>query len=323
MVSSLLASAAAVSQEIDVTAGNATLVSGLAVLDSGAVAGQSTWLTATLSSTTAPAKLTVRLSPTSVAAGRYETTLRVTAKDAPTPAIRVALVVRPHPQLSLDRSAVDLSGDVGAAFEPVVVNLKGNNGAIDSLSVGNPDCGTGTTSWVTANLSAARVPATLRFTFATSSLNAGTYACAFTASTSQTLVDSASRVVRVSLLLRGVPRISLSADTLNFVVYRLSESAPRAVSITNAGSGTLDHLSLGAVSYGPSGTGWLKLSLSETTAPATLSVAATAAGLSPGQYAATVPVQSSADGLATSKLLVINLTVIPSRRWWRFRTWST
>src|SRR5262245_16705124 len=72
VVSSLLAGAAAASQEIDVTAGNASAVSGLAVLDSGAVAGQSTWLTATLSSTTAPAKLTVRLSPTSVPAGRYE-----------------------------------------------------------------------------------------------------------------------------------------------------------------------------------------------------------------------------------------------------------
>jgi hypothetical protein len=312
VVSSLLAGAAPASQDIDVTAGNTTAVSGLAVLDSGVVAGQSTWLTATLSSTTAPAKLTVHLSPTSVLAGRYEATLRISAHNAQTRAIRVALVVRPHPQLSLDRSTVDLSGDVGASFESIVVNLKGNNGAIDSLSVSKADCGSGPTNWIAASLSPTSVPAALRFTFATSSLNAGTYACSFTVSTSQALVDSASRVVRVSLVLRGVPRIALSADTLKFLVYRLSESAPTSVSITNSGSGTLSDLSLGTVAYGPGGTGWLTLALSETTAPATLSVTANAAALSPGQYVATVPVQSSAEGVAaSSKSLVVNLTVVP------------
>ena len=97
VVASLLAGAPSVAQEIDVTAGNTTNVSGLAVVDSaGGV--PSGWVTASLSSTTAPTKLSVRVSPT-LAPGRYDVTLRVTATNADPRIVRVALVVRPRPRL--------------------------------------------------------------------------------------------------------------------------------------------------------------------------------------------------------------------------------
>ncbi|HEY9227992.1 MAG TPA: hypothetical protein VIP11_15150, partial [Gemmatimonadaceae bacterium] len=178
VVASLVAGAASVTSDIDITPGNETAVASLVVVsDSSAAPGQSAWLTATLSASTAPAKITVRLSPTTVAAGRYDATLRVTAANAEAKTIRVSLLVRPRPRLVLAESGVTLSGDVGSSFAPATIDLTSVNGPIDNIRVSQPDCGSGPSSWVTANLSAASAPATLRLTYATQSLVAGTYSC--------------------------------------------------------------------------------------------------------------------------------------------------
>jgi hypothetical protein len=66
----------------------------------------------------------------------------------------------------------------------------------------------------------------------------------------------------------------------------------RTVAITNAGTGSISGLSA-AVSYAPGQpTGWLGVSLSSNSAPATLVVRANQANLAPGTYSATVLVSS-------------------------------
>ncbi len=70
--------------------------------------------------------------------------------------------------------------------------------------------------------------------------------------------------------------------------------APQTVQVTAGGTGILSALSLGRIAYaGGQATEWLAASLNRSTAPATITLAATTAGLAPGTYTATVPVASS------------------------------
>jgi hypothetical protein len=311
VVTSLLSGAPTISQDIDITAGNSTNVSGLAVVDS-AGAAPTGWLTASLSSTTAPAKLSVRVSP-NLAVGRYEATLRVTAANADPRLVRVALVVRPRPRLVVERTALAFSGDLGgASIAAQEIAITSVDGAIDSLSVGKAECGNEAAAWLTPTLSATKAPATLKLVASAGALGAGTYSCSLTVSTSQPLVDSASHKVTASLTLRATPRIRLSADSVSMLTFRLNDAAPATVAITNVGTGTLSGLSIGPIEYEEGGSGWLTARLDSSTAPATLTLSATARSLASGTYLARVPVQSSAEGVAnTPRVVVVRLSVSP------------
>ena len=307
---SLLSGAASVTHEIEVTAGNTTSVTGLAVSDSGAAP---TWLTVSVSTTTAPAKLSVRLSPATVTPGRYDAMLRVSAPNADTKTVRVSLVVRPRPRLVLERATLALSGEIGGTFAPSEIKVTSVDGAIDSLSIGKVDCGSGPANWLTPTLSATTAPATLRLGVSASGLNAGTYACSMVVTTTQALVDSAAQTVRVSLALKAVPRIATSWDTLPLMAFRLNDGSPVTVQIMNAGSGTLNGLSVGPIEYDAGGSGWLTTTLDSSTAPTRLTVVATARSLATtGMYNARVPIRSTAEGVAdTPKWLVVTLNVQP------------
>lgn len=100
----------------------------------------------------------------------------------------------------------------------------------------------------------------------------------------------------------AVPRISFSTSTVFFSgIVGGGNPGAIPVDISNSGTGTLSGLSVGTIGYGNGQPAtWLNASLNTTTAPAVLTLTATLGALPEGTYNATVPVSSSASGVANS-----------------------
>ncbi|WP_405285025.1 Ig-like domain-containing protein [Gaopeijia maritima] len=111
--------------------------------------------------------------------------------------------------------------------------------------------------------------------------------------------DGASEVT-ARIQVRTPPVLRVSAPTAMFeAVEGDADPAPVDLSLTNDGDLPLTGLQVGTVAYGVGETGgWLDATLSGTTAPATLRLSASTAGLEPGTYTATLTVSSpvSANG---------------------------
>ena len=307
-----MSGAPAATLKVDVTAASATAVTGLTVSDVTVGASQPVgWITATLSAQTAPATLIISVNPTALVAARYEANIRLAATGAEAKTVRVSVTVQPRPTLVLDRTAIVIASDVGTSIASQSVAVSGHDGSVDSLAVSKPDCGP-SPPWLAATLNASTTPATVSVAISPTGLGAGTHSCSFTVSTAQKLIDSASQVVKVSLTLKAVAKIAVSTDTVKMSVTRTSDAAPVRVSITNAGAGALTGLSLGSIAYSTGGANWLTASLDSTTAPATLSLLASAKTLAVGAYSATVPVTSAATGVGNNPAAVtVSIQVIP------------
>lgn len=92
------------------------------------------------------------------------------------------------------------------------------------------------------------------------------------------------------------PSIELSRTAVSLGAVSGEGSGSEVVSVTNGGNGMLSGLSA-RITYGSGGpSGWLTAGLSGTTAPAELSISASAEALDPGSYRATVTVETTTGG---------------------------
>lgn len=97
------------------------------------------------------------------------------------------------------------------------------------------------------------------------------------------------------VMVRPPPTIKLTPETLTFTAARNGPSPQsQAVSITNAGGGTLNGLAAGNPVYGAGASGWLLVQslFLNPTAPASLNLVPTNTTLAAGTYTATVPITS-------------------------------
>jgi Rieske Fe-S protein len=137
-------------------------------------------------------------------------------------------------------------------------------------------------------------------------LPVGTYTA--TVSVTGAGISNGAQTLTVSLLVQDLSTpasLQLSTAALSFSGPLGSAPAPQVVQCINSGGGTLIGLAT-TVAYGTGGTGWLSATLSQTTAPAALTVRATAGALAIGSYTATLTV--SATGVA-SRSITVTLTV--------------
>lgn len=310
VVATLVSGASNLTQDIDITAGSSAALASLVISDAATGAAPSIpWLSATLSSQTAPARLTVTLAPSALAAGTYSATLRLVAANAAPKTVRVSLVVRARPQLVLDLATIAVTSDFGTLIPAQTIKVTSLNGPVDGLKLSAPDCGAGVAPWITPTLAASAAPTTVSIAIVPTGLAVGAYSCTIVISTAQAPVDSASQTIRVSLSLRSVPRIALSVDTVHFAAATGGGSLA-TVTVTNTGSGSLTGLSAGTISYAAGSTGWLNASLQSSSAPTSLALTASATTLAAGTYIATVPVSSSAANVANSpQTLVVSFVV--------------
>ena len=121
--------------------------------------------------------------------------------------------------------------------------------------------------------------------------------------------EGATGTARVTVTAGPVPLLSVNPESVSFAAVQNGASpGERTVTVTNSGTGQLGALAV-AVRYPAGGaSGWLNAVLGGTTAPATITLSASQAGLAAGTYTAFVDV--SADGAPNSPVVVaVQLTV--------------
>ncbi len=168
--------------------------------------------------------------------------------------------------------------------------------------------GAGASGWLQATLDQGTTPATLTLTPTTTGFPAGTFlAKVFLSATNP---GTPPATLDVSLTVGAGPTISLSPDSLDFAaIPGGTDPAPATVQVDNTGGGTLSGLSVGTITYGAGGAGWISsATLDLTTAPATLTVQAKVGALAVGTYTATIPV-ASASAVNTPQPVSVTFTV--------------
>jgi len=212
------------------------------------------------------------------------------------------------PVLGLDRNAVvflaSLAGSAPAAQTVAIANAGG--GILSGLAV-TLTYGTGQRAgWLSLALSQASAPATLTLSAQRGTLPIGTYTA--TVSIAGAGSSNSAQTLAVSLLVQDPttpPALQLSTSALSFTAPIGSTPPTQVVQCNNSGGGSL--LGLAAtVAYGAGATGWLTTAFSQTSAPAGLTVRASAGALAAGSYTATVTV--TATGIA-SRTVTVALTV--------------
>jgi hypothetical protein len=108
---------------------------------------------------------------------------------------------------------------------------------------------------------------------------------------------------------KNSPSVRLASMAVAFNGQQGSTNpAAQAVAVTNAGNGALTGLSIGSITYGSGGSGWLSAQLSQTAAPSTLTLTATTRALAGGTYVATVAI-SGAGATNNPQRLTVTLSL--------------
>ncbi len=199
------------------------------------------------------------------------------------------------PAIALAPISITFNGATGGAnplSQTVAVNNSGV-GTLNGLSAGSIVYGPGAFGWLqTPTFSTFTAPATITLQSIIGALGSGTYTA--TIPIASAVAANSPQSITVTLNVVASPIIALTPSFLNFSAPWLGGNpASQTSAVTNAGSGTLSGLSVGTVSYGPGGFGWVQsATLNSTTAVSLLAVQPATGALDPGVYTALVPIQS-------------------------------
>lgn len=158
--------------------------------------------------------------------------------------------------------------------------------------------------WLSAQLSDTVAPATMTLASSIAGLTPDTYQATVTIVAN----DAANSPVTLPVTFEVAPpppvRIALSPASISFADTVASTSAAaKTVAVSAEGIGTLSGMRV-LVSYGSGAAGWLTAALSDSSAPATLTLTPNNAGLNAGTYSATVSVVSPVAGNSPKELSV-------------------
>lgn len=304
-------------QTVQVVNGGGLTLSGLSVGTIGYSGAQSGWLTASLNQATAPATVTLQAATTALPAGTYvaqvpiRSSLAGVAPDTITVSVGVGALPTP-PSIALSPSNLAMSATVGGANPSLqLVGISnGGGGTLSGLALGGITYVSGTGGWLTATVNGTTAPTTVNVQAATGLLAVGSYVADVRISSS--LAGVASRTFRVTFTVgagTSPPLINVAPSAIPLAATEGGASpAPATVAVSNGGGGALNLLALGTVTYTGAASGWLSTALSNTTAPATITLTPNTGALVAGTYSATVPVTSGVLGV-TPTSIVVTLTV--------------
>ena len=205
--------------------------------------------------------------------------------------------VKPKPSLQINPGAVTFKDTIGSANpapQSVAVSTDGQ-GPVSGLRA-DVTYGSGAPGWLTVALSDTIAPATLTLTSNIASLTPAMYQATVTLSAK----DAANVPLNLPVTFEVAPpppvKIGLSQSAIAFSdTAGTSSPPPQTVAITAVGIGTLSGLKA-SIDYASGAAGWLTATLSDTTAPATLTLTARNAGLNAAIYRATVSITAAAAG---------------------------
>lgn len=252
------------------------------------------WLSAGLGTTEAPTPLTLRATTGTLAAGSYHATVSITAPAGNSPqTVAVTFTVAPpSPLIVLNPTAVSFTAEAGAGnpAAKTVPITNGGGGTLSRLVSGISYQAGQPTGWLQGSLSGTTAPATLTLSAATGTLAAGSYSATVTISSA--LASNSPRTVAVTFTVTAPtvsPAIGLSTTSRTFsATAGGANPTAQSLQVANTGGGSLTGLQ---ATENPA-VAWLSVSLSSTTAPATLTFQATTGSLAPGTYTTSVLVTS-------------------------------
>ena len=304
------------SQVVSITNGGGGTLSGLNSPLIQFLSGGTGWLQVpTLSSTTAPANLTLQPITGGMVAGTYSANVFLAATSASNSPqiVSVTFTVAPStlpPGIALSASSRTFAatqGGTNPASQSVAITNSGG-GTLSGLSLGTITYGAGASGWLTgATLNTTTAPATLTLQTSTGTLVAGSYSASVPVLSA--LASNSPQTVNVTFTVTAAtPAIALTPASRSFAATQGGANpASQTVTITNSGGGTLSGLSVGTITYGAGASGWLTgASLNTTTAPATLTLQPSIGSLATGSYTATVPVLSA---LASNSPQTVSVTL--------------
>lgn len=279
--------------------GGGGTLSGLSADVTYASGSASGWLNAVVSSSSAPATLTLRAALGFLAPGTYDAQVSVKAPGASNSPQMVAVtftVIAPSvPAIGLSPASLSFAavqGGLAPASQSVAVDNVGT-GTLDGL-VANVGYASGEpTGWVVAALSQTTAPATLSVRTVPGALVPGIHRALITVSSPG--AANTPQVVAVTLTIDRAPAIHILYSAISFIsIVGGADPQPKPVDVENTGGGTLDGLAV-AVNYGAGEpTGWMSATINRTTAPATITLQARTGSLPVGVYHASLTISSPA-----------------------------
>jgi PKD repeat protein len=281
--------------------GGAGQLTGLSV-DVDYSAGQPDgWLSASLADTRAPTNLSLHVTTGALREETYTARVILRSPEAEQAAVQVSFAVGdPEPRITLDRTEVQMEATQGkAAPGPAEIRITNAGGQSLSGLGASVDHKQGGVGWLTTGLSPSTAPATLQIRADHDELAVGTHV-AVVKVFSAVAVNSPREVTVRLVVFAPPPAINLEQSSVQFATLEGgSDPDPVEVEIRNNGGGTLSGLTV-SISWNEGGTGWLDARLSDTEAPATLTLTPTTEGLAAGEHEARVRVSApAAEGTAT------------------------
>ncbi|HZT28993.1 MAG TPA: hypothetical protein VFA33_03855 [Bryobacteraceae bacterium] len=263
------------------------------------------WLTVSaLSGTTGGAPLNLSINTTnadSLAAGSYNTTLTISASSISSSVpVSVTLVVSAAPTISAAPQSISLSYQLGSpAPAPTSLSIASSGSALSFTATAST---TGGGNWLAVS-GGNTTPATLSVSLVTAGLAVGNYSGSITISSPGAANPKVT--IPVTLAVTGAPSISVGPTSLTFA-YQINNTPPASQQISVGSSGAA--LNFTATPSTSSGGGWLAVSASGSTTPATLTVSINTSGLSAGNYSGSITVSSPSAANPTTTIPV-SLTV--------------
>jgi uncharacterized protein (TIGR03437 family) len=262
------------------------------------------WLFASGNGTT-PGTVSASVDPGVLAAGVYQGTVRVSAPGAASPAsVQVVLTITNAPVLSDQPADLNFTYQVGAAAPAAATVVVSSNSGTQTVAA-TPTTTSGG-NWLVVS-GGGNTPAATSVSVNPAGLSPGTYhgQVQFTASG----VANSPLAVPVTLTVTAAPTMKTSLNALSFS-YQIGGSAPPNQQLTITSSDGSSIPVSAAVSAGGS---FLTVTQSSTTTPATLTIALSPSGLTPGVYQSSIVLTSTGTGVIADVIPVtITISSAPS-----------
>ena len=268
------------------------------------------WLAIEMFGTSTPMSgLIVATPPAGLPAGTYEAVVSVAALDAVEGSMTVSLRVNEAegepPAIQVAPSTVVIPAETdGAAPAVRQLAVTSSDEEISGLH-SSIEWGTGPSSgWMQAVLSTTTTPATLDIISDIDGLVAGTY----TASVSIQAPGANSTSVPVTLVVAdvGAPPALVASPATVEIDGEEGGAAPTPIQVSVTSTGAEVSGLLTAIDFGGGAAGWLQVSLSGATTPASLDITSSVDGLAAGSYTASISLTGTG---ATATTLPVTLVV--------------
>jgi uncharacterized protein (TIGR03437 family) len=263
--------------------------------DYTATAGAS-WLSATPTSGTLAASLSVTANTTGLTVGTYNSTIVITVAGVSNSPFSVPVtltVAYPPTTIALSTTTLSFTAATGSTMATSqTVNVTSPGLAAVSIATKGG-------AWITASISAATTPAVVTVSANPSNLAEGIYTATVFVTATNATNSPQNIAVQFSV---SAPVVTVSPASLGFA-YLLGTAAPASQSISV--TSTLQVNFATSITNGS----WLTVNSSNSGTPSTLQVSVNPAGLSPGTYNATLYIAgigASNSPLAVSVALVVS-----------------